>query len=243
MDEGKKSRSKKKRANPYSNQLMLSEWMIDVPSDFEDSWLMVVCPVGKRCLVISSKGKTKAYSRTGKFMKHFPSHLPGGCHKYQDPYNHYCILDCIFHEVLQTFFVLDIMCWRGHPVYDSDTEFRSFWLHAKISEEQERLSSQTSSNPYKFLPLEHHSCKREAVTQLLSAGWRLEVDGLLFIHKRVHYTTGMSPLAVWLKPHMVPNVLGITVSQQFLDCTPTLSSEMSMSEQPSPLNSSVCTKP
>lgn len=30
----------------------------------------------------------------------------------------YTILDCIYSEVNQTYYVLDVMCWRGHPFYD-----------------------------------------------------------------------------------------------------------------------------
>lgn len=30
----------------------------------------------------------------------------------------YCILDCIYNEAAQTYYILDVMCWRGHPVYD-----------------------------------------------------------------------------------------------------------------------------
>ena len=33
---------------------MLSEWMVDIPEDLQEEWLMVVCPVGKRNLVIAS---------------------------------------------------------------------------------------------------------------------------------------------------------------------------------------------
>ena len=33
---------------------MLSEWLVDVPDDLQREWLMVVCPVGKRNLVIAS---------------------------------------------------------------------------------------------------------------------------------------------------------------------------------------------
>jgi len=35
-------------------QLMLSEWMLEIPDNFVDDWLMVPCPVGKRSLVIAS---------------------------------------------------------------------------------------------------------------------------------------------------------------------------------------------
>ena len=30
------------------------------------------------------------------------------------------ILDCIYHEVEKTFYVLDVMNWKNHPVYDSE---------------------------------------------------------------------------------------------------------------------------
>jgi hypothetical protein len=36
-------------------QLMFSEWLDDIPSDFETNWIMVACPVGKRCLIIASE--------------------------------------------------------------------------------------------------------------------------------------------------------------------------------------------
>ena len=40
---------------------------------------------------------------------------------------------------------------------------------------------------------------------------------------RVLITVGCSPLAVWLKPHMVPDLLKLPVSEEFLACAPTLS--------------------
>lgn len=40
-------------------QLMLSEWLVDVPSDLVSDWLMVVCPVGKRSLIVASKVTTQ----------------------------------------------------------------------------------------------------------------------------------------------------------------------------------------
>ena len=32
---------------------MLSEWLVDVPDDLVQEWFMVVCPIGKRNLVIA----------------------------------------------------------------------------------------------------------------------------------------------------------------------------------------------
>ena len=32
----------------------------------------------------------------------------------------YTILDCIYNESERTFYVIDLTCWKGHPVYDSE---------------------------------------------------------------------------------------------------------------------------
>lgn len=34
---------------------MFSEWLIEVPNDLDQNWIMAVCPVGKRCLVVASE--------------------------------------------------------------------------------------------------------------------------------------------------------------------------------------------
>ncbi|KAG8537445.1 hypothetical protein GDO81_024514, partial [Engystomops pustulosus] len=45
----------KKLPRHYANQLMLSEWLIEIPPDLADLWLLVVCPTGKRSLVVASR--------------------------------------------------------------------------------------------------------------------------------------------------------------------------------------------
>lgn len=37
----------------------------------------------------------------------------------------YTILDCIYSEVDRTYYILDVMCWRGHPVYDCPVKLAS----------------------------------------------------------------------------------------------------------------------
>lgn len=37
----------------------------------------------------------------------------------------YTILDCIYSEVDRTYYILDVMCWRGHPVYDCPVKLTS----------------------------------------------------------------------------------------------------------------------
>ena len=46
---------KLKAPRTYRNQIMLSEWLVDVPVDFGDDWFMVPAPIGKRCLVVASQ--------------------------------------------------------------------------------------------------------------------------------------------------------------------------------------------
>jgi snurportin-1 len=137
---------KQKRLGPYKDQLMLSEWLVDIPADFSTQWLLVVCPVGKRGLVIASKGLTSVYTKSGHCVNRFPSALPGGSRKTGSKVTDYCILDCIYHEPTRTYYVLDVMCWRGHPVYDSETEFRFYWARTKLAE-QEAITEYSRSNP------------------------------------------------------------------------------------------------
>ncbi|XP_075016579.1 snurportin-1 isoform X3 [Calonectris borealis] len=182
----------KKLPKRYANQLMLSEWLVDVPLDLEQEWVVVVCPVGKRALVVASRGTTAAYTKSGFCVNKFPSLLPGGNRHNSTSEKVYCILDCIYNEAKQTYYILDVMCWRGHPVYDCQTDFRFFWLFSKIQEE-EGLGEKSRINP---------------------------VDGLLFYHKQTHYTPGSTPLVGWLRPYMVPEILGLAVPATVLTAKP-----------------------
>lgn len=39
------------------------------------------------------------------------------------------ILDCLFDEKEGIYYVLDIMCWSNHPVYDSEVKYEnSSWI-------------------------------------------------------------------------------------------------------------------
>ncbi|KAJ6664155.1 hypothetical protein lerEdw1_008370 [Lerista edwardsae] len=201
---------KKKLPKYYANQLMLSEWLIDVPPDLVQEWLLVVCPIGKRTLIVASRGSTAAYTKSGFCMKRFPSLLPGGSRHNSTTSKNYTILDCIYSEAQQTYYILDVMCWRGHPVYDCQTDFRFFWLHSKIQEE-EGLGEKSRINPFRFVGLQNYSCASSSLCEVLTTNFPFEVDGLLFYHKQTHYSPGSTPLVGWLRPYMVSDILGISV--------------------------------
>ena len=68
----------------------------------------------------------------------------------------------------------------------------------------------TSTNVYPIVPLPRVPCNSDLCTFLENLPpWPL--DGILFYHREAHYTHGRTPLVTWLKPFMLPEVLGITV--------------------------------
>ncbi|XP_027568064.1 snurportin-1 [Pipra filicauda] len=209
----------KKLPKRYANQLMLSEWLVDVPSDLEQEWVVVVCPVGKRALIVASRGTTAAYTKSGFCVNRFPSLLPGGNRHNSASEKVYTILDCIYNEAQRTYYILDVMCWRGHPVYDCQTDFRFFWLSSKIQEEK-GLGETSRINPYKFVGLQNFPCSSDSLCELLATDFPFEVDGLLFYHRQTHYTPGSTPLVGWLRPYMVPEILGLTVPSTALTAKP-----------------------
>ncbi|XP_076354540.1 snurportin-1 isoform X2 [Tachypleus tridentatus] len=204
----------RKFSRSYRNQLMLSEWLVEVPSDLSEEWLLVLCPEGKRNLVIASRGHTRAFTKSGYHINTFPSELPGGNRKQRKHAVDYTLLDCVFNEKEKTFFILDIMCWRSNPVFDSETTFRFWWLHTKISEIPE-VQQCSKLNPYKFVPLPSYSCDHEVIQNTLWSNlpFSCKLDGLLFYHKRTLYTAGLTPLVGWLKPYMLPEMLQIPVPE------------------------------
>ncbi|CAG8615559.1 9175_t:CDS:2 [Funneliformis mosseae] len=194
----RESRRKTKGSNPYRNQVMHAEWMHEIPSDLENNWYVVLCPKGKRCLVISAKGKTVSRLRNGNIVNVFESILPAGANSYKgNKTTDYCILDCIYDQTEFTYYVLDLMCWKGHPIYDCDTEFRFYWLNTKFAE-VERPTINTST--YTFNPLKAHYCDQEKISFLIknphSFGYR--PDGLLFFNKHTQYVLGDTPLCGWV---------------------------------------------
>lgn len=202
----------------FRNKLMMSEWMLEIPKDLQKDYFMIPCPVGKRCLVIAMQGQTRAYGRQGHLIYNFHSALPGG--SFQTKYkNNSVLLDCIYSDVSQSFHVLDVLSWNRQIMKDTDTEFRFFWLATKFLEFPE-IQESTRVNPYIFSLLHHYSCEQKVIEQIMSSPFDYELDGLLFYHKSTYYTEGSTPLAVWLKPYMLPEILNVPVSEKFLALAP-----------------------
>ena len=97
--------------------------------------------------------------RNGQILHRFPSWLPNGSRSTQAGSEHYCILDCIFHELDDTYYLLDVMCWKGYSLYDCSTEFRLYWREAKLQEETgSALSGHNLDCRYKIVPVPAFHC-------------------------------------------------------------------------------------
>eukprot|EP00198_Chlamydomonas_reinhardtii_P012130 XP_001701467.1 predicted protein [Chlamydomonas reinhardtii] len=119
----------------YGNELMQPEWMTDVPVDLGGNW-----------------GRTVSWLRNGSPLHRFHCALPGGspgtaarCGGAAGASaaaaglggsGDYCLLDCIFHPPNNTYYIQDLLCWRGYALYDCAAEFRQYWLAAKLAEEE-----------------------------------------------------------------------------------------------------------
>ncbi|KAG3089388.1 hypothetical protein PI125_g18032 [Phytophthora idaei] len=193
----------KQRREHFSKQLMTPECLIDVPRDLNGSgsalgegWYVLPRPEGKRCLVVANGGNTIARIPSGSILKKFPSALPCGSHKTNKSNDGYCILDCIFQEQDETFYVLDVMCWKGYLLYNCTTEFRLYWMRDKLSEGA--TATVTSANPFRFLPIPCYESDQAGIMAAYATTYPFLKDGLLFYMKAGHYEMGLSPLAlVW----------------------------------------------
>ncbi|CAA2979025.1 Hypothetical predicted protein [Olea europaea subsp. europaea] len=183
----------------FAKQLMLPEWMIDVPERLNTDWYVFARPAGKRCFVVSSNGTTISRLRNGSMLHRFPSALPSGARTSKSSHSgqSYCILDCIFHEPDQTYYVIDMVCWAGMSLYECTTEFRFFWLNSKLVETG-ACDAPSSYHKFRFSTVPIYNCDQEGLNAAYTGPVPYVKDGLLFCNKHAHYQSGNTPLIlVW----------------------------------------------
>ncbi|XP_057439258.1 uncharacterized protein LOC130731086 [Lotus japonicus] len=182
----------------FSKQLMHPEWMIDIPDSLSPNWFVFARPSGKRCFVVSCNGTTISRLRNGSVLHRFPSALPSGARKKDSGSSQsYSILDCIFHELDQTYYVIDMVCWRDYSLYDCTAEFRFFWLNSKVAESG-ACDPPSHYHKYRFSLVPVYSCDRDGLYAAYTAPVPYVKDGLLFYNKHAHYQAGITPLVlVW----------------------------------------------
>ena len=145
----------------------------------------------------------------------FSSTLPGGAHvdaasspspplsSSASSGSDFCILDCIFNDELQSFFCLDLLCWRGYGLWDAAADFRMYWMQQKLAELPQppapaaaSAASKRRRAPYlPLLPLPVLPAVAASLSSLYPqcAQLRCHQDGLLFYHKQSHYAPSALP--------------------------------------------------
>ncbi|KAG5328560.1 SPN1 protein, partial [Acromyrmex charruanus] len=193
-----------------TSRMMLSEWMLDVPQDLIENWIMVPCPIGKRVRMVSGWGETRAYSRKGVLHGVFPSALPGG--NPDADFHHSAAIDCLWIKNRKLFYILDVLYWSLLPFTNCQAEFRFFWIKNKFQEIPEFEERNTDTNRYPILTLPNINCNSD-INSILAKNFNNEqsLDGFLFYHRQALYTYGLTPLVTWLKPFMLSEVLGISI--------------------------------
>ncbi|WAQ99912.1 SPN1-like protein [Mya arenaria] len=169
--------------------LMESRWFREIPEQFDTDWVTLACPTGQRCLVMAIDGETKWFSRKGyKLPGYFLSVLPGGNGtKYGFGPTVKTLLDCVYCEMMSTYFILDAITWADHDLTQTPFQERMSWVKRQISQNPE-LKHITDLNMFKFVPLYHFDCTEEGLGK---AVWqsRFETDEVR-----------------WIKPYMLPEV-------------------------------------
>jgi len=144
--------------------------------------------VGSRCLVRSHSHRTVARGKDGRVMFYFDSNLPnGGPNKERGD----AILDCIWHEESETFFVLDVIRWNRLEIAHNPWEFRSFWRESKFRDLE--LGEVSDCNELKFRVIPCLQSNPENLRAVYSES-TYEIDGLLFYHLKSEYCSGPTPL-------------------------------------------------
>lgn len=122
MDE---TSSKEASRSLYCDQIMLAEWMDEIPPDLGHKYIVISCPVGKRCLVVAGRGRTICRTRKGSIFDVFESMLPHGSRNSAKAQSmDMTVLDCIYSHDENVIWVLDLISWRGTPYHECDTDFR-----------------------------------------------------------------------------------------------------------------------
>jgi len=140
-------------------------------------------------------------TRDGKILHRFKSGLPGG--NLHSSRQEFTTLECIFYEPHQTYYVMDVISWRGMSMHESSVDFRFFWCQSKIEDAGVELATINPNNDFLFRSLESYFCNLEGISNVYSAPTPYIKDGLLFYYKNAYYEPGLTPLVLAWKDNTV----------------------------------------
>ena len=165
--------------------MMLAEWLFCAPEDIS-TWIIIPCPLGRRCLVVVQSHRAQVYSKSGHLIGTMFTDLPKQT-----------ILYCIYDHRSSIYHIIDLIMWNGQDYsIQMECQCRFFMLTSLAGDG--RLTEQ-----FQILP----RLNIEEGKELLKAE-----DGYLLYHPLGFYETGYSPLVCWLKPFMIEEMLRMKLS-------------------------------
>lgn len=186
MDSSRRSRREKKhtqhsyvreRALRWWREVPCPEWLVEIPKDLgSGGWLAVPRPEGKRCVLVSSRGRVVARTTSGDVLDQFECRWPNDT-----------VVECVWSS--GEYWALDVACWGGYSLYDCAAEFRFYWLASKLQEVEEVR--------VKAVPF----FSSRQLIDAYSSPLPYARDGLLFYDKEGYYELGLTPLVCLWKDH------------------------------------------
>ena len=82
----------------------------------------------------------------------------------------------------QTYYVIDMVCWRGYSLYDCTAEFRFFWLNSKLAESG-ACDAPSHYHKYRFNLVPAYNCDHNGLYAAYTEAAPYVKDGLLFYNK------------------------------------------------------------
>ena len=203
--------SRAERSAFYASQLCTPEWVVQppAPAELAAHFLVSPRPEGRRVLLVASGGETRVRTRSGhQHQPRFASALPGGCFAKAGSLSAeaYSILDCVFHQGTQTYYALDLMCWKGYSLYDCAYEFRRWWLSARLEEIGAMLRArEPSRNKFPIVAVPAWPADAQGLAAARSFVFDADAphphgrDGVVLSHREGHYELGPTDLTLLWK--------------------------------------------
>lgn len=119
-----KKRNKKPRFVAYAKRFQVPGWLVDIPQDF-GNYMVTVKPDGKRTLLFISASKVVSRSKSGHTIHIFYSDFAG---KSPIP----TVLEAIYNERTTTYYIMDVIQWKGTYFTGESALFRQTWLASNM---------------------------------------------------------------------------------------------------------------
>lgn len=81
-----------------------------------------------------------------------------------------------------TYYIIDMMCWRGYSLYDCNYEFRNFWIKSKL-EETGVFDPPSMYHRYRFSIVPALECDKAGLQAAYNGIVPFERDGCLFLNR------------------------------------------------------------